>query len=47
MTLSRILRTKAIPPPRNARTLVRPRVNEMLAMAKAPRWQNCQRRFTP
>ncbi|MBI5966038.1 MAG: AAA family ATPase [Chloroflexi bacterium] len=33
MTLSRILRTKAIPPPRNARTLVRPRVNQILMQA--------------
>ena len=33
MPLSRILRTKAIPPPRNARTLVRPRVNQILTQA--------------
>ena len=33
MSLSRILRTKAIPPPRNARTLVRPRVNQILMQA--------------
>ena len=33
MSLSRILRTKAIPPPRNARTLVRPRVNQILTQA--------------
>jgi DNA-binding SARP family transcriptional activator len=30
MHLSRILRTKLIPPPRNARTLARPRVNDVL-----------------
>lgn len=33
MTLSRILRTKSIPPPRNARTLSRPRVSEILKQA--------------
>ncbi len=33
MKLSRILRTKSIPPPRNARTLVRPRVNQLLTQA--------------
>lgn len=33
MTLSRVLRTKSIPPPRNTRTLVRPRVNQMLKQA--------------
>ncbi|MCB9112854.1 MAG: AAA family ATPase [Anaerolineales bacterium] len=30
MTFSRILRTKSIPPPRNSRTLSRPRVNQIL-----------------
>ena len=30
---SRILRTKLIPPPRNARTLARPRVNQLLKQA--------------
>ena len=33
MSLSRILRTKLIPPPRNARTLPRPRVNGVLKQA--------------
>ena len=33
MTLSRVLRTKLIPPPRNARTLARPRVNQLLKQA--------------
>jgi LuxR family transcriptional regulator, maltose regulon positive regulatory protein len=33
MTLSRFLRTKLIPPPRNTRTLARPRVNEILKQA--------------
>lgn len=33
MTASRILRTKLIPPPRNARTLARPRVNQLLSQA--------------
>ncbi|MBI5353620.1 MAG: transcriptional regulator [Chloroflexi bacterium] len=33
MPLSRILRTKSIPPPRNMRTLARPRVNETLKQA--------------
>jgi len=33
MTLSHILRTKLIPPPRNARTLTRPRVNQTLKQA--------------
>lgn len=33
MTLSRVLRTKSIPPPRNMRTLARPRVNETLKQA--------------
>jgi len=33
MTFSRVLRTKLIPPPRSARTLVRPRVNQMLKQA--------------
>jgi len=33
MSRARILRTKLIPPPRNARTLIRPRVNEILKQA--------------
>ncbi|MGZ9165361.1 MAG: hypothetical protein ACXW4U_09310, partial [Anaerolineales bacterium] len=33
MTLSRVLRTKLIPPPRNARTLARPRVSQILKQA--------------
>ena len=33
MNLSHALRTKSIPPPRNARTLVRPRVNQVLKQA--------------
>lgn len=33
MSLSRILRTKLIPPPRNGRTLPRPRVNDVLMQA--------------
>jgi len=33
MTLSHILRTKLIPPPRNMRTLTRPRVNQTLKQA--------------
>ena len=33
MTLSRVLRTKFIPPPRNLRTLARPRVNQVLKQA--------------
>ncbi|MBI3167438.1 MAG: AAA family ATPase [Chloroflexi bacterium] len=33
MSLSRILRTKLIPPPRSSRTLTRPRVNETLKQA--------------
>ncbi|MDP1544873.1 MAG: hypothetical protein Q8L87_02540, partial [Anaerolineales bacterium] len=33
MPLTRILRTKLIPPPRNARTLTRPRVSEILKQA--------------
>lgn len=33
MTFSRVLRTKLIPPPRNARTLARPRVNQALRQA--------------
>jgi LuxR family transcriptional regulator, maltose regulon positive regulatory protein len=33
MSLSRVLRTKLIPPPRNARTLARPRVNQILKQA--------------
>lgn len=33
MALSRILRTKLIPPPRNQRTLIRPRVSQMLKQA--------------
>lgn len=33
MHLSRILRTKLMPPPRNARTLPRPRVNDVLKQA--------------
>lgn len=33
MTLSRVLRTKLMPPPRNARTLARPRVNQVLKQA--------------
>lgn len=33
MTVSRLLRTKLIPPPRNARTLARPRVSQILKQA--------------
>jgi LuxR family transcriptional regulator, maltose regulon positive regulatory protein len=33
MTLSRVIRTKLIPPPRNTRTLARPRVNQRLKQA--------------
>lgn len=33
MTISRVIRTKLIPPPRNARTLERPRVNQILKQA--------------
>lgn len=33
MTISHVLRTKLIPPPRNARTLDRPRVNQILKQA--------------
>lgn len=33
MTLSHVLRTKLIPPPRNVRTLTRPRVNQTLKQA--------------
>jgi len=33
MTFSRVLRTKLIPPPRNTRTLARPRVNQVLKQA--------------
>ena len=33
MTVSRVLRTKLIPPPRNARTLARPRVSRLLKQA--------------
>ena len=33
MPLSRVLRTKLLPPPRNARTLTRPRIIETLRSA--------------